>query len=132
MAASMPVSPSKLKVIMCVVPVVDDADILVPPRAQLLADGDQVLRFASPATVVVEAQFASELRAAPGEPPIASAAADHLLSLIAVTRARGGVPDLGWISYSRTVRRPHAAPEREEFDAVLLVLDDLFLELRHM
>ena len=45
-------------VVVSVMPVVDDPDMPVPMSVKSLADGYQVGRFPTPATVVVEAEFA--------------------------------------------------------------------------
>ena len=124
-----------VEVIVAVMEIVHDADVR---RAVLLAQefrhGDHVLRFAGPATVIVDRERAASLaRALDDGQQLRGGEPDALR-----VGGRGGGthhhPDLRMqpVFREKPVRLVVLRPEREVLQLVFLILENLLLERRHM
>ena len=124
-----------VKVIVAVMLVVNDADI---GRAVLLAqplrDGDQILRLAAPAAVIVEADRAAEFARALEQRQQRVGGLLHALVIRRACGTRGRHPNLRMqaVLLEQFERLLVRCPKREEFEAALFVFQNLRLELAHV
>ena len=103
-------------------------------RAQILRDGDHVLRLTVPAAVIINGKLAAELPRLLHGGQQRLRGQFHFLLLGGRSGVRCHEPDLRMELVLLKEREGFVmrAPEREELDAVLLILQNLLLELRHM
>ena len=114
-----------------VVQIVDDADVVrLVLLAQDLADGDQVIRLAAPAAVVVQAELALHFRRPLHQRQQLLDGQRRRVPPGSERPVTGRLPDLRVqvVLGEQLERLLVRAPEGEVLDAVLAVLDDLLLE----
>ncbi len=124
-----------VEVAVTVVQVVNDTDVTgAVVFFQILADGDEILRFAAPAAVIVESEPATGFPCALDDRQHPRRRGLDPLLLGRFVAAAESDPDLRMeiVLFKEAERLFVRAPEGEELDPVFLVGEDLALELRDM
>ena len=124
-----------VKLAVCVMQVVDDANVsTVVMLPQILADSDEVLRIAAPATVIVETNLATQFSRLINEWQHLLSRGSHSVYLSLACWRSCRPPDLRMqvILSEESIRLLVTAPEGEVLDAVLSVFEDFLLERRDM
>ena len=115
--------------------VVDDANMVRPVvLLQIFADGDEILRLAAPAAVIVESEWATGLAGALDDRQQPRRGAFDPFLRRGFVAAAEGDPDLRMevILFKKAEGFFLRAPEGKELNAVFLIGQDLALELRDM